>query len=101
VLKPVHVRLARAALRWSLADLEAKTGISKNTLVRFEAGGGVHHSTVVKIEATFTKAGVTFIYEDETRGSGVLLSKELSRRIGETPQATAKGTATKRKVKAK
>jgi transcriptional regulator with XRE-family HTH domain len=101
VLKPVHVRLARAALRWSLVDLEAKTGISKNTLVRFEAGGGVHLSTAVKIEETFTKAGISFVYEDETRGSGLLLSKELSRRIGETPAATAKGKATKRKAKAK
>ena len=89
MLKPVHVRLARAALKWSLADLEAKTGVSKNTLVRFEAGGGVHHSTVVKIEDVFAKAGISFIYEDETRGSGVLLSKELSRRIGESPEAIA------------
>ena len=101
MLKPVHVRLARAALKWSLADLEAKTGISKNTLVRFEAGGGVHHSTVVSIEAAFTKAGVSFVYEDETRGPGVLLSKELSRRIGATLEPAAKGKPKIRKAKAK
>jgi transcriptional regulator with XRE-family HTH domain len=101
VLKPVHVRLARAAMRWTLADLEAKTGISKNTLVRFEAGGGAHLSTAVKIEEIFTKAGISFIYEDEKRGSGVLLSKELSRSLGDTPRAPTNGRATRRKAKTK
>jgi transcriptional regulator with XRE-family HTH domain len=99
MLKPVHVRLARAALRWSLVDLEEKTGISKNTLVRFEAGGGVNYSTAGKIEEAFTKEGVTFVYEDDTRGPGILLPKEHSRRIDETPGTRAKGRPPRRSTK--
>jgi transcriptional regulator with XRE-family HTH domain len=101
MMKPAQARMARAALKWSLLELEQKSGVNKNTIVRFEAGKGILHTTAIRLEDAFTKAGISFIYEDETRGSGVLLSKEFSRRIGETSQATAKGNATKRKVKAK
>jgi transcriptional regulator with XRE-family HTH domain len=97
MLKPVHVRLARAALKWSLIDLEEKTGISKNTLVRFEAGGGVHHSTAVKIEEAFAKEGLNFVYEDDTRGPGIMLSKELSRRIGEIARSPARSKSAQRR----
>lgn len=88
-------------MRWSLVDLEGKTGISKNTLVRFEAGGGVNHSTAGKIEEAFTKEGLNFVYEDDTRGPGILLSKELSHRIGETAGTRAKGKSTTRSTKRK
>ena len=100
-MKPVHARLARAALRWSLVELEEKTGISKNTLVRFESGGGVNHSTVVKIEEAFTKEGVIFVYEDGNRGPGVLLSLKLSHAIDETASALAKSRSTRGKKKRK
>ena len=101
MLKPIHVRIARAAMRWSLVDLEEKTGISKNTLVRFEAGGGVNHSTAGKIEEAFINEGVKFVYEDDTRGPGVLLSKDLSRRLGEPAGTLAKGKSVKRSTKSK
>jgi hypothetical protein len=101
MLKPAHARIARAALRWSLVDLEKKSGISKNTLVRFEAGGGVNHSTAGKIEEAFTKEGVNFVYEDDARGLGILLSKELSRRVSETAGTLAKHKSTKRSTKRK
>jgi transcriptional regulator with XRE-family HTH domain len=101
MMKPAHARMARAALKWTLLELEQKTGVNKNTIVRFEAGKGILHTTAIKLEDAFNKAGISFVYEDETRGAGLLLSKELSRRIGETPGATAKAKATKRKTKAK
>lgn len=75
---------------WSLLDLEKRAGISKNTLVRFEGGGGVHHTTATKIEEVLLKEGLTFIYEDDIRGPGIVLSKELSRRLKHRPKATSK-----------
>ena len=88
MFKPIHARIARAALRWSFVDLEEKTGISKNTLVRFESGGGVNHSTAIKIEQAFTKEGVRFVHESDTHGAGLQLSRELSRRLtGEIEKA--------------
>ena len=101
MLKPFHVRTARAALKWSLLDLEKKTGISKNTLVRFEAGGGVNHSTAGRIEEVFIKEGVIFVHEDDARGPGLLLSKELSGRIGETAGTRVKAKPAKRNAKRK
>jgi transcriptional regulator with XRE-family HTH domain len=93
--------MARAALNWTVRDLENKSEINKNTISRYESGREVLSGTINKLEKVLESAGITFIYEDETRGSGVLLSKDLSRRIGVTPGATAKGKATKRKSKAK
>jgi transcriptional regulator with XRE-family HTH domain len=90
LFKPIHARIARAALRWSFVDLEEKTGISKNTLVRFESGGGVNHSTAIKIEQAFAKEGVRFVYESDAHGAGLQLSRELSRRLtGELEKAPA------------
>ena len=99
MFKPIHARIARAALRWSFVDLEEKAGISKNTLVRFESGGGVNHSTAIKIEQAFTKEGVRFVHESDTHGAGLQLSRELSRRLtGEIEKAPV-GKFTKRSQK--
>ena len=81
MLTPTLARMARAALKWSLVDLQGKTGISKNTLVRFETGGGIHHSTAIKIEDAFLHEGIVFTYESDDRGPSVGVSKELARRL--------------------
>jgi transcriptional regulator with XRE-family HTH domain len=101
MLKPAQARMARAALKWSLLDLQEKTGINKNTIVRFEAGKGILLSTAIKLEEAFAKEGATFVYEDGTRGLGVLLSTKLSRRLDETAGTRAKGKSTKRGTKRK
>jgi len=88
MLKPAQARMARTALGWSLAEIQGRTGINKNTIVRFEAGKGVLLSTVSRLEDAFVNEGVSFIYEDDTRGPGVVLSKELSRRL-EHPRKNA------------
>src|SRR6185295_3492880 len=74
MLKPIHARMARAALDWSLRDLQEKTGINKNTLARFESGRGVLLSTAVKIEDVFVREGIVFIFEEDARGPGVIFT---------------------------
>ena len=101
MLKPAQARMARAALKWSLLDLQEKTGINKNTIVRFEAGKGILLSTAIKLEDAFAKKGITFVYEDSNRGPGVLLSKKLSHLIDETVDMLAKGKPTGRNRKRK
>ena len=101
MLTPVHARMARAALKWSLVDLKDKTGLSKTTLVRFEAGLGVYHSTAIKLEQTFAKEGVIFIYADAAKGPGVRLSNELFHRVDETALAAQKAKSAKRSQNAK
>jgi transcriptional regulator with XRE-family HTH domain len=86
---------------WSFFELERRTGVSKNTLVRFEAGGGVHNATAAKIEEALAKEGLTFLDEDDNRGPGVLLSKELSRRLAQPSEHKAKPSHRKTRTAAK
>ena len=92
MLKPAQARMARAALGWSMADIQSRTGINKNTIVRFEAGKDVLLSTVSKLEGAFVKEGVSFNHEDDTRGPGVVLSKELSHRLEHPPKTKPRVT---------
>jgi hypothetical protein len=101
MLMSAHARMARAALKWSLVDLKEKTGLSKTTLVRFEAGLDVYHSTATMLEETFAKEGIAFIYEDETRGCGIQLSKNLSHRLSESAVRASTSKSAKRSQKAK
>jgi transcriptional regulator with XRE-family HTH domain len=99
MLTPAHARMARAALKWSLVDLKEKTGLSKTTLVRFEAGLGVQNSTAITLEQTFTNEGITFIYADDVKGPGIQISNALFRRVDATARAAQKGQIWKTKPK--
>ena len=91
--------MSRAALGWGLLELEKRTGVSKNTLVRFEAGGGVHNSTVSRIAEELSKEGLTFLYEDNAHGPGILLSKDLSRRLSQEAEKPKTPNSRKRSQK--
>jgi transcriptional regulator with XRE-family HTH domain len=95
MLTPTLARMARAALKWSLVDLEKKTGISKNTLVRFEVGGGVHHNTAIRIEEVFLREGIILNYESTEHGPSVGLSKELARRQTRSSVSKRKANSSK------
>jgi len=101
MLKPIHARMARAALDWSLRDLEAKTGINKNTLARFESGKGVLLSTAVKIEDVFVREGITFIYEGDGQGAGLVVSATRPGRVSPPPKSPSKPRTPKRSQKTK
>ena len=100
MLTPTHARMARAALKWSLVDLQEKSGISKNTLVRFEAGGGIQLSTAIKIEAAFLNEGIRFIYENDADGLGVIITQAPTGRANSanlTAQRIKSGKRSKRR----
>ena len=42
--------MARAALQWSLDDLVRVSGVSRQTIHRFESGGDAYQSTITKLE---------------------------------------------------
>src|SRR5476649_736095 len=96
MLKPAQARMARAALDWSLLDVQEKTGINKNTVVRFEAGKGVLLSTAITLEEAFKKEGIIFTDEGADRGQGVAFSKALGRRLDAVSQAATKPKSGKR-----
>jgi hypothetical protein len=83
-----QIRMARAFLRWSLADLGQHSGLNYSTLREIEAaddpadtaGGvettreyraGARAESLGKITAAFVKAGVTFLPDDGKLGPGI------------------------------
>ncbi|MBZ9984988.1 helix-turn-helix domain-containing protein [Mesorhizobium sp. BR-1-1-8] len=53
--------MARAALRWGVRDLAAKSGITANTVSRIENGQDAMQSTVEAMKSAFEASGVIFI----------------------------------------
>ena len=79
-----------------LSDADKRAAYDRYGAAAFEGGGGVHHTTVTRIEEVLIKEGLTFIYEDQTRGPGVVLSKELSRRLQQhSPKTISKAKLAK------
>lgn len=74
-MKPAQVRMARAALNWSLSDLARVSGVHRNTISNFEtekyAGSP---EALAAIRAALEAAGVIFVAENG-EGPGVRLRK--------------------------
>jgi transcriptional regulator with XRE-family HTH domain len=83
--------MARAALSWTLKDVEVRTGVNKNTLSRFEAGAAILSDTLEKIERVFKAEGVLFIEEDEQFGPGVRLRRVTIAEAANSPNRRQRG----------
>lgn len=73
-LLPIQCKLARVAVGWGVRDLAEKTGMSSNTISRFERGEALYPRTIAAIRAALEEAGVVFI-EENGHGPGVRLKK--------------------------
>jgi hypothetical protein len=60
VISPVQAVMARAVLRWALPEVRERTGLSVNTVLRFEQGKGCNPGTVVKLRDIYEAEGVRF-----------------------------------------
>lgn len=66
VPSPEQMRMARAALRWSLATLSERSGVNRNSLSEIERGeGNPQLDTLLAIKAAFEEEGLIFD-EDES-----------------------------------
>jgi ribosome-binding protein aMBF1 (putative translation factor) len=75
-----QVRMARAAVGWTVRDLANATGLHRNTITNIEVGRYVGDpKTLEIIENALKKAGVEFI-EENGGGPGVRLKKSLKKR---------------------
>jgi transcriptional regulator with XRE-family HTH domain len=73
LMKPTQVRMARAALNWSLADLAVASGVHRNTISNFETGRyGGSAEALAAVRAALEAAGIEFIDQKEA-GPGVRL----------------------------
>ena len=76
-----QVRMARAALDWTVRDLAEQTGLHRNTINNIEVGRYLGDpKTLELIEKTLRAAGVEFI-DENGGGPGV--------RLRESPQKKA------------
>ena len=73
-----QVRMARAALEWTVRDLAEATGLHRNTITHLEVGRyGGDPETLEIIEKTLIAAGIQFI-DENGGGAGVRLRKRKS-----------------------
>jgi transcriptional regulator with XRE-family HTH domain len=69
-----QIRMARAALGWSVRALAEASGIADSTILRFETGkGGILAANLAKLQNTLEAAGTIFIPADAHGGPGVRL----------------------------
>lgn len=74
-MKPAQVRMARAALDWSLADLAKASGVHRNTISNFETGKyGGSDEALRAMRSALEAAGVIFV-EENGEGPGVRMRK--------------------------
>jgi ribosome-binding protein aMBF1 (putative translation factor) len=70
-MKPVQIRMARAALGWEPEELAGRAGLQAAVLERIELGSETDPTAVAKLQAAFEAEGVVFLDADETGGPGV------------------------------
>jgi transcriptional regulator with XRE-family HTH domain len=74
-----QLRMARAALNWTVRDLAAATGLHRNTITNIEVGSYAGDETSLElIERVLTKARVEFL-DENGGGPGVRLRKTRQR----------------------
>lgn len=71
-MKPVQLKMARAALGLGVRELAEMTGITANTISRIENGSDAKQSTITAIRQALEAAGIIFI-PSNGNGPGVRL----------------------------
>ena len=56
-----QIRMARAALNWSIRDLSERSGVHRNTITRLEGGADGHGPTIAAIRAALEAEGIEFL----------------------------------------
>jgi transcriptional regulator with XRE-family HTH domain len=75
-----QVRMARAALDWTVRDLAEAAGVHRNTVTNIETGRyRGDHETIRAIQEVLRRAGIEFI-DENGGGPGVRLRKRGTRK---------------------
>lgn len=64
MLTPAQVRMARAALQWTVEELSRAANVAAKTIHRYEHGENVTVETLLKLKDAFEKAGITWVPEN-------------------------------------
>ena len=63
-MKPVQLKMARAAVGWGVRELAKKAGVTANTVTRIENGADAKQSTMDRLQQALEGAGVEFIFSE-------------------------------------
>ena len=96
-MKPIQVRMARAAVGWGVRELAKKAGITANTVTRIENGADAKQSTINRLQSALEAAGVEFTNGDQP---GVRLTRAAAARVAE-PASASTATLTAKAVRGK
>lgn len=77
-MKPVQIKMARAAVGWGVRELAEKAGVTANTVSRIENGADAKQSTIDRLKEALEDAGVEFL-DENGGGPGVRLRKTSSK----------------------
>ena len=80
-VSPVQLRMARAALKLTLREIEAQIGVNKDTIVRIEAGKEVLAGAFQRLETFYRESGIVFVEPDRKGFAGILCPVESTKRI--------------------
>ena len=78
-MKPVQLKMARAAVGWGVRELAKKAGVTANTVTRIENGADAKQSTMDRLQHALEAAGIEFIQENGG-GPGVRLRKRTQKK---------------------
>jgi transcriptional regulator with XRE-family HTH domain len=78
-MKPIQLRMARAAVGWGVRELAERAGVTANTVTRIENGSDARQSTMNSLQQALEAAGVAFI-DENGGGPGVRLRKRHHQR---------------------
>ena len=78
-MRPVQLKMARAAVGWGVRELAKKAGVTANTVTRIENGADAKQSTMDRLQNALEAAGIEFIQENGG-GPGVRLRKRQQKR---------------------
>jgi transcriptional regulator with XRE-family HTH domain len=73
-MRPIQLKMARAAAGWGVRELAKKAGVTANTVTRIENGADAKQSTMDRLQRALEAAGIEFIQENGG-GPGVRLRK--------------------------
>ncbi len=72
MIRGIQIKMARAALGWSIVELASRAGVSPGTVVRIEHGAEALGSTLERIETCIKEAGVGLVSDEQ--GIGIMLA---------------------------
>ena len=86
-MTPAQIRMARAALKLTVREIEKRTGVNKDSISRFEAGKDMLSGPHERLEQFFLDAGVIFLTPDDQGREGIRVKIATGRAAVASPEA--------------